>query len=298
MTVGAAAGGGDAARGIICMTASFACFAAMDAIAKWLAGDYPASQLVFFRGVFAMLPIGWMVMRNGGLLSLRTRRPWDHLARGLIGLVSIVAYFMALGRMPLADCVALSFTGPLFLTALSVPLLREYVGPRRWLAVVVGFAGVLVILRPGMGVFGWEAALPIGSALAYALAMIMIRRLVTTESPVTICFYTMAVMTAGSTLFAPFEWVAPRAADWPLFVALGIVGGAGNLLVTYAFRLAPAAVVAPFSYTQIVWAIPLGLVLFGELPDAAALAGAAVVIGAGLYIFHRETLAARRPAGY
>ncbi|MBM3518115.1 MAG: DMT family transporter [Alphaproteobacteria bacterium] len=275
------------------MLSSVAVFSVMDALVKWLAADYSVAQLMFFRSVFAFVPLGVLAWHSGGPAALRTTRPGGHVLRALIGITAMGLFFLALGLMPLADVVAISFAGPLFLTALSVPLLGERVGIRRWAAVVVGFLGVLVIVRPGPGMFDPVSLVAVGGAVAYGLAMIMVRKLSATESTVAIVFYFTLSCALVSGLALPFTWVTPPAEDWIALAALGVLGGLGQILMTNAFRRVQAAVVAPLEYTAILFAVALGIVFWNERPDSWTLIGAAVVIACGLYILHRETMRGR-----
>ncbi len=265
-------------------------FSSMDALVKWLSADYSVWQLMFFRAVFALLPLALVIHRSGGLATLKTKHPFAHAIRSAIGIAAMGLFFLAYATMPLADAIAIGFTGPLFLTILSVPLLGERVGPRRWGAVIVGFLGVLLIARPGAGAFGWTALLPLGGALGFALAMICVRRMSRTESNAAIVFYFSAACAAVSGLALPFVWVTPDLEGLLGLVAIGVVGGTAQLFMTQAFRLTPARVVAPFEYTKIIPAIGFGMVLFADMPDSWTLAGAGVVIACGLYILHRETV--------
>lgn len=285
-----------ALAGIANIVAAVALFATMDALVKHLAPIYPVLQLVFFRSLFAFLPLSLLIARSGGLGALRTSQPLGHVARSLAGLAAIFLLFLAFALLPLAEAVALSFAGPLFLTLLSIPLLGEQVGPRRWAAVVVGFLGVLVIVRPGAGVFGLEALVPLGGALAYAFAMVSVRKLARTETNAAIVFYFTLSCTVASAAALPFVWVAPQLADLPALVGVGLLGGVAQLFMTQAFRLAPAAVVAPFEYLAILLAVGYGYAFWGEVPDRWTLVGAAIVTASGLYILRREAIRRRAQA--
>lgn len=278
-----------AAQGIGFMLLSTLLFSAMDALVKWVSADYPLGQIMFFRSLFAFLPLALFISRSGGVAVLRTKRPGSHLWRGAVGLVAMACTFGAVILLPLADAVALARSGPLFLTALSVPLLGEKVGPRRWSAVVVGFIGVLIMMRPGAGVFDPAALLAIAAAILYALAMIAVRQLSATERPATIVFYFTVFVTIASGLSLPFQWTTPAGADLLLLAAVGLLGGFAQIAMTQAFKLAPVALVGPFEYTALVFAIFFGYLLWGDVPDAFLLTGAAIVVGSSLYILHRET---------
>lgn len=201
----------------------------------------------------------------------------------------MILFFYAFALMPLAEVVAIAFSAPLFITALSMPLLGERVGPRRWAAVVVGFAGVLVILRPGTELFQPVAFLPLTASLFLALAMLQVRLLTRTETNIALMTY---MTSAGALVTAPFllsGWVQPTGFDWALIVGMGIIGGTAQYLLTQAFRKAPASLIAPLEYSGILWAGLLGYWLFGEVPDRWVFVGSAIVIASGLYILHRET---------
>ena len=211
--------------GIGSMVLAVGLFAVMDAIVKWLAETFPLIELIFFRSTFALVPLAIMMARSGGVRLLRVTRPGLHLLRSSVGLVSMYLYFVAYKLLPLADAFALGFAAPLFMTALSVPLLREKVGPRRWMAVAVGFSGVLVMLRPGGELFQLAALVPIAGAFTYALAMVIIRNLSRHDGTIAIVFYfTMfSLLVSGCTL--PWIWVAPQGIQWVWLGVMGLLGG-------------------------------------------------------------------------
>lgn len=282
-------------RGIFMMVLAVFLFACMDALVKWVGQTYPTGQIVFFRNLLAFLPILLFVARDGGLAVLRTSRIGSHLMRGLVGIAAMAAFFAAYAMLPLAEVVAIAMSGPIFMTALSVPLLGEQVGLRRWTAVVVGFAGVLLMTRPGAAALHPGALLALSGAVFYALAMISIRKLSRTEHPTTIVFYFTLFATLAGAASLPFgQWVTPKSlTDLGLLVAVGIVGGFAQFAMTNAFRLAPIAIVAPFDYLALVFAMVLGYVIWSDVPDLWILSGAAVVVASGLYILHREAVRSR-----
>lgn len=280
-------------QGILSAIGAMTLFSVMDAMIKGLSDDYGTVQIFFFRSAFAILPIWLLVLRSGGVAALRTTRPLSHLGRSLLIITFLLCFFYGLTLMPLADAYAISFAAPLFITALSAPILGEHVGPRRWAAVLVGFVGVLVVLRPGGGVLSSGGLIVLAGAAVYSLAMIYVRQLSRTETQASIVFYFTITSTVLAGAAMPFVWVPPTLADWPVLIAVGIVGGIGQILTTRSFSLAPAAVVGPFQYTQLIWGVVFGYAFFGDLPDAMMLLGGAIVVGSGLYILHRETL--RRP---
>jgi drug/metabolite transporter (DMT)-like permease len=274
------------------------CVACRSATVKW-AGHrgVPVFEIVFFRNAFAFVPLGLYIWRTTGASVLRTRRPLGHLHRSVVGMTGMVCSFFALRRLALTEATAFTFVAPLFMTALSALMLREPVGRHRWGAVLVGFMGVLIMVRPEPGhvnLVGVGFALT--AALGSALAMVQIRQIAVTEKGPTIVFYfTLAgtlVGLAGSLL----HWVTPDATTFAVLVLGGLVGGVGQLFLTEAIRVAPVGVVAPFDYSQLIWATALGFLVWGELPHPATLAGAAVVAASGIYILHRELRRFRRAA--
>ena len=286
--------GTETARGIAFMVLSVGLFAAMDALVKWLGPHYPTMQLVFFRSVFAFVPIAamlwWSARRRGtGLAAmLRISKPVGHLLRAAVGLASIFCFFQAFTLMPIADVVAISFAAPLFITALSVPLLGEQVGWRRWSAVLVGFVGVLIMVKPTAGVIQPAALFALAAALFYSLAIIVVRWLSRTESSAAIVFYFTLTATLVSAVCLPFNWVTPRWEDLPLLCGIGLIGGCAQICLTVAFRAAPVAVVAPFEYTAMLWALVLGWVVWAEIPQDNIWTGAVIVVASGLFILFRE----------
>lgn len=275
--------------GIAAMIAGMATMASMDAMAKWLGEGYPIGQVVFFRNAFGILPILVIVWQLGGFAVPSTRRWRLHLLRGLLAITAQLSFFTGLRYLGLAEATAIAFAAPLMVTALSVPLLGEKVGPRRWAAVAVGFAGVLIMVRPGPESFQAAALLILLAAFSYAMIMLTTRMLARSDSNAAILLFGSSTSLALSVLLLPFAWKTPDLADFAVFAALGLTGGTGMFFITQAYRHAPAAVVAPFEYVALVVAAILGFLVWREIPDLYVWLGAAVVIGAGIYIFYRET---------
>ena len=284
-----------ATAGIGLAALAFGLFSVMDALVKWLSAAYPVPQILVFNALFALVPVAVMVARRGGLAQLRTRRLGLHLLRGLLGTTSAFLAFYAYSRLPLADAYAIIFATPLLITALSVPILGEAVGWRRWSAVVVGFFGILVMLRPGVAPIGLGSVAALGAACASACGALLVRKLSVTETTTSIAFYSnlMAVVLIGIA-FSPM-FVVPRLLDLGLMAASGLLSGTALLMLIGAYRRSPAALVAPFQYSQMLWAIVLGALVWGDLPQPATLLGAAIVAGSGLFILYRETALGRRP---
>ena len=266
----------------------------MDVGIKWLSADYPVAQIVFFRSLFGLVPLILPVALTGDWSALRTRRPHWHIARGLVAVVAAFAFFYALGQLPLATVYTIGYSAPLFMTALSVPLLGEKVGIRRWSAVLVGFGGVLLAMRPGFdggaGFLTLGAAAALVGAFGYAVALVAIRLLSRTETNASIAIYSTLVMTVVSGLLLPGRFIVPTPMDFALLAGLGLIGGTAALAMVEAFRRSPAAVLAPFEYSTIVWGVLFGFMIWREVPSGWVAAGATIVIASGLYLLHRERI--------
>jgi len=277
----------DNRRGIYWMLLTTGLFTSLDATAKYLAQDYPVPQVLWARFSFHLVFVA-LFLGTRLSVTLRSRRPGLQLLRSFLMLVTTGMFFFAVGSLPLADVVAIMFVGPLFVTALSVPLLGDYVGPRRWAAVAVGFLGALLVVRPGSGIMQGLAVLPVLAAFSHALYTITTRKLANHDRPMTTLFYTAALGAVVTTAIVPFFWVTPDVTGWLLMALLGVFGAAGHLTLIKALGYASPVVVAPLSYASLVWSIGMGFALFGDLPDGMTLLGAAVIAGSGLYVFHRE----------
>jgi drug/metabolite transporter (DMT)-like permease len=284
-------------RGIIYMIASVFIFAVANAMAKWVVADYPITEMVFIRCVFALLPAGVLVATHGGLSVMRTKRLKDHALRAASQFAGMLCIFTAFRMMPLADAVAIQFASPLFLTVLSIFLLGERVGLHRWSAVLIGFAGVLVMVQPGPGMFANGAIFALGNALISASVTIAMRRMSLTESTTALVVWQAVFTMLLSVCLLPFGWVTPDALGLFLMAGIGILSGVGQFCWTQAFRFAPAAVAAPFSYMAMIWAFGIGFVVWGDVPTLPLLAGGVVVAGSGLYILYRETVRRRHALG-
>lgn len=279
-------------RAILYALGAMFLFSILDASVKLMSErGYPTGELVFFRSFFGLLPAVWMIVRSRDWSLFRTTRPGSHFVRSLVGLISVVLFFYCLKPMKLGDLVAISFSAPLFVTALSVPILGERVGIYRWSAVAVGFIGVLIMVKPSTDLFMHPyALLALLSTFAYALAILQIRRLSATEPSLTIVVYFSGFVALLSALALPFAFKVPASAeDCGVLLLLGLAGGSAQILMTMAYRHAPAAVISPFDYTMMVWATGFGFVLFGEIPGLDIIGGAVIVAASGLFILYRET---------
>jgi drug/metabolite transporter (DMT)-like permease len=280
--------------GIFYMIASVSIFSLVNAIVKWQSANYPVGEVVFLRCLFSLAPVAVIVLAQGGLRLLRTHRLKEHLARGALQFVSMMSIFTAFSIMPLADAVAIGFSSPLFLTVLSIPLLGERVGRHRWAAVLAGFAGVLLMIGAGGGFGGGLAsgggALALLSAAIGASVTIAVRRMTLTEASATLVAYQTLVTTVLSAALLPFAWRSPAWPDLLMLAAAGLLAGIGQFCWTQAFRFAPAAVAAPFSYLSMIWSLVLGYVVWGDVPTVGLIGGGLVVAASGLYILYRETV--------
>ncbi|WP_343123252.1 DMT family transporter [Hoeflea sp. IMCC20628] len=274
--------------GILLMSVGIACLCVNDALAKTLTAHYSPFQIQFLRNLIA-LPFAIMIAwKMGGGAALRSHRPLAHFLRGGLWVGATFLFFTSITYMGLAEATALVFVAPLFITALSALFLREQVGWKRWLAVLVGFAGVLIAVRPGSSTFQTVSLLPIATAFVYAVLMLSARWVDSRESVWTLLLYMTGTGAAISLFIVPFIWNPVRPEDLWLFVAVAIFGTAGMTMITQAFRLAPAVVVAPLDYSAIIWATLLGWLFWNEIPDALTFVGAAVIIASGVFIIWRE----------
>jgi drug/metabolite transporter (DMT)-like permease len=276
------------AAGIALMTIGVASLCVSDAMAKTLTQLYAPIQIMFLRNLIALpfaILIAW---RMGGAGALRSRTPMAHLLRGILWIGATVLFFTSIRYLGLAEATALIFVAPLFITAISAVFLKEQVGWRRWSAVLFGFAGVLVIVRPGTAAFELVMLLPVATAFVYALLMLSARFVDSAESVWTLLLYLTGAGVVLSAGIVPFFWQAVRAEDLWLFAGIALFGTAGMTLMTQAFRLAPAAVVAPLDYTALVWATGLGWLFWNEVPDSVTFVGAGIIILSGVFTILRE----------
>lgn len=266
------------------MILAFACFAMLDACAKYLSSWHSIYQIVWARyvGHFAVAMLIYLLMGGGAVW--KSQRPLIQIIRSGLLLAATALNFIALQYLQLAQTSAILFTIPIWVALLSVPLLGERIDRGRWAAILVGFVGVLVIMRPGSGFFHWAALLSLSVAFIVALYQIATRKLAGVDSSQTTQLYTALVGMLVVLPVAPFHWVTPEGPALWAMVGIGILGGIGHYLLIVAHRGTPAPVLAPFWYTQIIWMILIGYLVFADLPDAWTLAGAAVVIGSGWYL--------------
>ncbi len=299
--------------GILFVMAAVTMFSINDVLVKMLSGGYPLHQMTLIRGVVAVLFSLLVFMPlEGGWSNIRTRRWRFHLLRGMTVVAANMIFFTGLAVLPLGEATAIYFVGPLFITALSYFVLGERVGPRRWAAVVIGLAGVIVIIRPGVSGFQAAAILPAIAAFFYASLQIMTRKLGTTEKASTMTFYINLsfvvfsgavglVLGSGwasgwdnaSLEFLTRAWQWPTPHDWMLMFAIGVCISFGAYFISQAYRSCEAGLLAPFEYVALPQAVVFSMIFFGDFPDTIAWIGIALIAFGGLYVFVRETMLGR-----
>ena len=296
--------------GILCVIGAVITFSTQDMAIKWLSGDYPLHQIVLARATVAIVfTLAVFVPLEGGLRILRTKRLKLHLLRGLAVVIANMTFFTGLASLPLGEATAIFFVAPLLITALSVVFLGESVGPRRWIAVLIGLSGVVVMLRPGSDSFVAAALLPLGAALAYALLQIMTRKLGMAEKASTMAFYIQLTFICVSSAiglafgdgrfagsgnpsleFLLRAWVWPSHGDTLIMIAIGCLSAIGGYLISQGYRIAEAGLVAPFEYAALPLAVFWSVFLWGDWPDALSWLGITLIAGAGLFVFYREVV--------
>ncbi|MFC0384490.1 DMT family transporter [Muricoccus vinaceus] len=280
----------DMRRGALLMLGATACFAVMGAVVKVLSARHAFLELMFFRNAFSLPIVLAAGLRTGALL--RTRRLGGHAVRAVSGLMGMGCAFLALSMLPLADQTALNYTQPLFIILLAIPWLGERPGPARWAAVLIGFAGVLVIaagqgLGTGAGLLAGYGVAALGGFFG-ALSTMLVRQLSATEASTTIVLWQALLMTGMTALALPLVWTTPGWADLGLLVLMGLIGGVGQVLNTEAFASAQVSSLGPYTYTGLLWAGLLGWLVWGEAPGLAMLAGSALIVGAGFLVLRGE----------
>ena len=296
-------------RGALCALFAVLCFSLNDVGIKFLSDDYALHQVVLFRGLVGTITFLAIIMPlSGGWIVFRTRRPGMHLARGLCVVMANMCLFLGLSAMPIADAVAVFFISPLVITVFSVIFLGERVGPRRWLAIAVGFIGVMVIVKPGTSAFQVASLLPLTAAFLYATLHTLTRKIGGTESAATMVVYMQITFLFASSAFglalgdgrfaggdhAALEfllraWRPIAAGDWWILVMLGVSGVLGGYFISQAYRLSEAGFIAPIEYISMPMAVMWGITVFGTFPGPSAWTGIALIIGSGLYLVWRES---------
>lgn len=275
------------------MLLAMAALSLMDATMKQLVGHYAPIQVSALRGIVSLpFVIAWVYWRERTFRTLFDVRWRWHLARGVLAVLMLTSFIYAISNMPLSKAYTLFFVAPLMITALSVPLLKESVDLKRWIAILVGFGGVLIILRPGFVSLDLLSIAVLFSAACYALNAISVRILGRTDSTGAMSFWFIAMVAVGAGALALPDWQPIRSSDALWLAGMGISGALGQVLITEAFKCAPLSIVTPFEYSALFWGVLLDVAIWGALPGPLVFVGAAVIVGSGLYLIHRE----RKPA--
>jgi len=281
-----------ALKGILFMLASTLLAAIMNSAARHVTETVHPFELVFFRNLFAfafVLPMLWRV----GFSALKTSRPWMHVGRASLNVVNMMAWFTAISLAPLAEVVALGFTAPIFATILSVLIIKEAVGVRRWTAIIIGFGGALIVLQPGFDTVQVGHGLVLMAAMLWAGILLIIKSLSRTESSITIVALMSILMTPMSLVPALFVWVWPSGTDLAWLALIGVCGGAAQYLLAQSLHEAEISVVMPFDFAKLVWIALIAYIAFAEVPTLTTWLGGAVIFASGLYIARREQLRKR-----
>ncbi|HDS0924087.1 DMT family transporter [Stenotrophomonas bentonitica] len=276
-------------RAVAWMLMAVACFSLMDAGMKQLSSSYPTLQVTFLRGAASLPFVLVWVLATAGPRSLIPVRWGLHLLRGLLGMAMIGCFVFALRSLPLSTAYTIYFVAPLLIAALSVPLLGEHVGPRRWIAIGIGLVGVLVVLRPGVdGFISVPGLMVLLAATAYAVAAITVSMLTRTDTPQSMVVWFLVILALGAGLLAIPDWQPLQLGHAALIAGMGLAGAGGQVALTRAFQLGEASLIAPLEYTGLVWVIGWDLAFWGVLPDRFTWLGAAIIVASGLYLLHRE----------
>ncbi|MFD2236944.1 DMT family transporter [Aureimonas populi] len=284
--------GGAALAGIGFMVLGVFLFATNDAMGKWMLASYGVGQILLIRSAAALLVLAPFARRAGGAIA-RPARPGLHGARAVASTLEIGLFYVALLHLPLASVMTFYLAAPIYVTALSALFLKENVGWKRWAAVLAGFCGVLIALGPSLAAASFGAAVAVAGSLAYAVMIILTRRLASAGGTTLIVWQTVGALLLGLAL-APFDWRAPSAFDFGVLALLGLVAMGAHVCVNRSLAIAEASVVVPYQYTLIVWAIVYGMAFFGEEPTPSLLLGAALIVASGLFILLRERARGQR----
>ncbi|MER8919263.1 MULTISPECIES: DMT family transporter [unclassified Mesorhizobium] len=273
--------------GILLMLAGDFMFALNDAMGKWLVASFSVGQVVLIRSIGAFIVLGPMIANQGAGRLFRMERPVLQILRVLATTVDTALFYAAVVYLPLADVMSFYMAGPIYVAALSHFLLGEKVGWRRWAAILVGFCGVLIILKPSSAAFSQSSLFALVGSIAFAFAIILSRRLRGTSDTTLVTWQTIGTLLVGGVMTIG-AWQTPSALDFGAMLLLGIVSCSAHLMITRALKLAPASTLAPLHYSLLLWAVIFGLAFFGDVPGPRILIGSAIVVLAGLFIFHRQ----------
>jgi drug/metabolite transporter (DMT)-like permease len=284
-----------ALKGILLIVAAIGIFSLLDTCAKYLSQFYPVPGVAWARYLINFAMISAYLAWKGRFGAWRSKRPGIQLARGVLLASATLLYFTSLSVLPIAEAAGIGFVLPLFVAGLAIPILKERLEMYRLIAILIGLAGALIIVRPGSGVFTWYALLPIGMAFCNALYQVLTRMIAGVDGTWTSLFWGALVGTIMMSAIAPFAWVTPHNPwHWVLLLMMGFLATIGHLLLIRAYDYAGATTLAPLVYTQLIWVMLLGWLVFGDFPDGWSLLGMAIIVGSGLYIVNRQRLTARR----
>lgn len=273
--------------GILFMLLGMFMFSVNDVVGKWLVATYTVGQVLLIRSIAALVVLAPAVARQGVGEVMNPPRPGMQALRVAMSTLEVALFYWAVSYLPLAETVTFYLAGPIYVALLARPFLGETITARRWIAIAIGFVGVLVALNPGGAAFGWPALIAIAGSLAFAGMMIITRQLKGTPDT-TLVFWQMAAALAMGIVLAPFGWVEPSLRDYGLLGMLGVVALFAHMATNKALMLAPASTVVPYQYTLIVWAVILGYIVFGDVPPLSTLIGASIIVAAGVWIFWDE----------
>jgi S-adenosylmethionine uptake transporter len=296
MKLGAIGTAGNAVLfGVVLMLFGDFLFALNDAMGKWLVASFSVGQVLAMRSLGSFVMLTPMIARQGRDGLFRLERPSLQILRVVLTTVDVALFYAAVAYLPLADVITFYMAGPIYIAALSHFFLGETIGWRRWLAVVIGFLGVIIALRPSSAMLSWPAIFALIGSLSFALTLILGRRLRQTSDVTLVTWQTVGALIAGAVLSIG-NWSAMSSLDLVAMLGLGIVAASAHMLITRSLKLAPASLLAPLQYSLLLWAILLGYLFFGDLPDRQVLIGSAVIVLAGLFIFHRKKIVSGIPA--
>ncbi len=264
-------------------------FSLNDAMAKWLVASFSVGQLLVIRSIGSFIILAPMIARQGSDALFHVERPPLQFLRVVMATFDVGLFYAAVAYLPLADVMTFYMAGPIYVAAISHFFLGERIGWRRWLAVFVGFIGVLIALRPSAAMFSWPSLFGLGGSFAFALTLALGRRLRQTTDATLVAWQTVGALATGLVLSIG-NWRSTSPLDFVAMLALGVVAGSAHLLITRSLKLAPASLLAPLQYSLLVWAIALGFIFFGDIPDTQIIVGSVIIVLAGLFIFHRKNL--------
>lgn len=275
--------------GVLLMLLGDFAFSLNDAMGKWLVASFSVGQILVIRSLGSFIILAPMIARQGSDALFRLERPPLQILRVVMTTADVGLFYAAVAYLPLADVMTFYMAGPIYVAAISHFFLGERIGWRRWLAVLVGFIGVLIALRPSAAMLSWPSIFGLGGSLAFSLTLVLSRRLRQTSDATLVAWQTVAALGAGLVLSIG-QWRSASAFDLGAMLALGVVAGSAHMMITRSLKLAPASLLAPLQYSLLIWAIALGFFFFGDIPDTQIIVGSVVIVLAGLFIFHRKNI--------